>query len=157
MLVYHLTERCSAPNAATALYHPETNLASRCHRSERCHCALPHSGQISLSNATRARSAVVVLLGNCRCGCQLPRHSLLRKNCIKKVVQGRNASRPLSTPFLFATTKQTTADDRPDWSETTTNSFSSSSVLPPMAVIHPQFELRRPRILLARLLRSLKI
>ena len=45
--------------------------------------------QVRLPCAGRAGSAIVVWLSTCRCGCQPPRHSLLWKNCIKKVVQGR--------------------------------------------------------------------
>ena len=138
--------------------------------SERCHCALPSWGpisellvnlfislltrqswnaclpslrtlHISLSNARRLGSAIVGCLGDCCCGCQSPRHSLLQKNCIKKVMQGRRPRGHHQPLFLFATaqTKQHTADDHPDWSETHTNFVRLSSVLPPIAVIHFQF------------------
>ena len=124
----------------------------------------PQCGRQAAANVDRdcrplsTGSAVAVWPGDCRCGCQPPRHSLLRKNCIKKVVQGRKASRPLSTPFPVCNcaNEQTIADDCPDWLETTTSSCCYS-VLPPMAVVHLQFELRRLRTLVARLLHSFEI
>jgi len=63
----------------------------------------------------------------------------------QEVVHGRKATRPLSIPFpvCYCANEQTSADNGPDWLETTTNSVSFSSVLPPIAVVYLQFELRR--------------
>jgi len=135
----HRSERCSVPNAATALYHPEAKSRFQ----------MPDVPGLLLScgwaTAVAAASRLVTLFFG---------RTVSRK--WYQVVRACDHCQPL---FLFATaqTKQTTADDRPDWSEATTNSVSSSSVPPPMPVIHLQFELRRLRTPLARLLRSLEI
>jgi len=106
MLVCHCSERCSAPNAATSIYHPVTTLASRCHRSERgsehCHCALPPGpGAKSLFQMPHVPGLPLL----CGWATAVAAASRLRTNCIKKVMQGHKASRPLSTPFPVCNNK----------------------------------------------------
>jgi len=60
------------------------------------------------------------------------RRTVSRKWC--KVMRVHSHSHPLFLSTI-AQTKQTTGDDHPDWLETSTNSVSSSSILPPIAVI----------------------
>jgi len=104
-----------------------------CHRSERCESRFQMPDDLGLPLSCGWATAVVA-------ASRLV--TLFFKNCIKKVMQDRQPRGHFQPLFMFATaqTKQTTADDRPHRSETTTNSVSSSSVLPPMAVIHLQFQ-----------------